>query len=134
MLPWASWNTILETGRSGSLRNMSIGRPRVGHAEPCCIARALHDKRTPGLFKVEWEDDGFVGLCSKTYYCFGPTDTFSTKGLKTNFMEVLQNRSGVGKNCGFRVRDSSIYAYIHRLIFIQNLQYKPTESRPSSHV
>ena len=33
------------------------------------------------MFKVEWSGDGFVGLCSKTYYCFGPTDKYSTKGL-----------------------------------------------------
>ena len=30
-----------------------------------------YDKRTPGLFKVEWEGLGIVSLCSKTYYCFG---------------------------------------------------------------
>ena len=30
-----------------------------------------YDKRTPGLFKVEWEEKGIIGLCSKTYYCFG---------------------------------------------------------------
>ena len=42
--------------------------------ESCCFARKAFDKRTPGLFKVEWCGDGFVGLCSKTYYCFGATD------------------------------------------------------------
>ena len=25
-----------------------------------------YDKRTPGLFKTEWEGDGIIGLCSKT--------------------------------------------------------------------
>ena len=35
-----------------------------------------YDKRTPGLFKVEWEGQGIVGLCSKTYYCFGKKDKF----------------------------------------------------------
>ncbi|KAJ8042582.1 hypothetical protein HOLleu_09367 [Holothuria leucospilota] len=29
------------------------------------------DKRTPGLFKLEWEGDGIVALNSKCYYCFG---------------------------------------------------------------
>ena len=33
--------------------------------ESCCFARKAFDKRTPGLFKVEWRGDGFVGLCSK---------------------------------------------------------------------
>ena len=42
--------------------------------ESCCFARKAFDKRTPGLFKVEWCGYGFVGLCCKTYYCFGTTD------------------------------------------------------------
>ena len=33
--------------------------------ESCCLARKAFDKRTPGLFKVEWRGDGFIGLCSK---------------------------------------------------------------------
>ena len=47
----------------------------------CCKARKAYDKRTPALFKIEFEGDGFVGLCSKTYYCFGSVDKYSTKGL-----------------------------------------------------
>ena len=86
-----------------------------------CFARKAFDKRTPGLFKVEWCGDGFVGLCSKTYYCFGATDKYSTKGLskrhndidKDTFLAVLKNRrSGGGFNRGFRVRDSSVMTYI----------------------
>ena len=34
--------------------------------EACCKARKAYDKRTPGLFKVEWSGDGFVGL-----WCYG---------------------------------------------------------------
>ena len=89
--------------------------------ESCCFARKAFDKRTPGLFKVEWRGDGFIGLCSKTYYCFGATDKYSTKGLskrhndidKDTFLTVLKNRrSGGGFNRGFRVRDSSVMTYI----------------------
>ena len=40
--------------------------PRTDTAE-----HAKYDKRTPGLFKVEWEGNGIISLCSKTYYCFG---------------------------------------------------------------
>ena len=87
----------------------------------CCKARRAYDKRTPGLFKVEWSGDWFVGLCSKTYYCFGPTDKYSTKGLskrhndidKNAFLEVLTNRrSGSGKNRGFRVHHSTVLTYV----------------------
>ena len=81
----------------------------------------MYDRRTPGLFKVEWHGDGFVGLCSKTYYCFGSTDKYSTKGLskrqnvidKDVFLAVLTNRrSGGGVTRGFRVRDSSVMTYV----------------------
>ena len=96
------------------------GHPWISSAS-CCVARKAYDKRTPGLFKVEWSGDGFVGLCSKTYYCFGATDKYSTKGLskrhneidKDAFLQVLTNRrSGSGKNRGFRVNHSSVLTYV----------------------
>ena len=89
--------------------------------ESCCFARKAYDKRTPGLFKVEWCGDGFIGLCSKTYYCFGATNKCTTKGLnkrqnnidKDAFLDVLTNRrSGSGVNHGFRVRNSTVLSYI----------------------
>ena len=89
--------------------------------ESCCVARKAYDKRTPGLFKVEWRGDGFIGLCSKTYYCFGAIDKYTTKGLnkrqndidKDAFLAVLTNRrSGSGVNRGFRGRDSSVMTYV----------------------
>ena len=78
------------------------------------------DKRTPGLFKVEWAGNGFIGLCSKTYYCFGSTDKYSSKGLSKRqnnldehmYKEVLTSKiSGTGTNRGFRVHNSHIYTY-----------------------
>ena len=33
----------------------------------CCIKHAKYDKRTPGLFKLEYQGDEMIGLCSKTY-------------------------------------------------------------------
>ena len=89
--------------------------------ESCCFARKAFDKGTPGLFKVEWRGDGFIGLCSKTYYCVGATDKYNTKGLskrhndidKDTFLAVLKTRrSGGGFNRGFRVRDSSVMTYV----------------------
>ena len=78
-----------------------------------------YDKRTPGLFKVEWEGQGIIGLCSKTYYCFGAKDKFSCKGVnkkcneinKDKYLNVLltkQNSGGV--NRGFRVVNNSMYS------------------------
>ena len=106
--------------RNEYVRCRLANRPWVGDAA-CCKARRVYDKRTPGLFKVEWSGDGFVGLCSKMYYCFGPIDKYSTKGLskrhndidKDAFLEVLTNRrSGSGNNRGFRVRHSTVLTYV----------------------
>ena len=102
------------------VRARIAGRPWTA-TESCCFARKAFDKRTPGLFNVEWRGDGFIGLCSKTYYCFGATDKYSTKGSskrhndidKDTFLAVLTNRqSGGGVNRGFRVRDSSVMTYV----------------------
>ena len=79
-----------------------------------------YDKRTPGLFKTEWEGQGIIGLCSKTYFCFGAKDKFSCKGVnkkcneidKDKYLQVLltkQNSSGV--NRGFRVVNNTMYTY-----------------------
>ena len=83
-----------------------------------------YDKRTPGLFKVEWEGEGIIGLCSKTYYCFGAEDKFSCKGVnkkpdkkcneidKDKYLNILltkQNSSGI--NRGFRVVNNTMYNY-----------------------
>ena len=89
--------------------------PRTDTAE-----HKAYDKRKPGLFKVEWEGQGIVGLCSKTYYCFGAKDKFSCKGVnkkcndinKDKYLNVLltkQNSAGV--NRGFRVVNNTMYTY-----------------------
>ncbi len=81
---------------------------------------AAYDKRTPGLFKVEWEGDGVVALCSKTYYCFGSKDKFSCKGIskkcndidKDTYLRVLfETKSASGINRGFRVKDNAMFTY-----------------------
>ena len=79
------------------------------------VEHAKYDKRTPGLFKVEWEGDGIISLCSKTYYCFRTgKDKFSCKGVnkknnvinKDKYLDViLSKRSGV--NRVFRVMNNN---------------------------
>ena len=51
-----------------------------------------YDKRTPGVFKVEWKGQGIVGLCSKTYYCFGAKDKFSCKGVNKKVTRLTRLR------------------------------------------
>lgn len=79
-----------------------------------------YDKRTPGLFKFEWEGQGIIGLCSKTHYCFGAKDKFPCKGVnkkcndinRDKYLNVLlskQNSSWL--NRGFRVVNNTMYTY-----------------------
>ena len=79
-----------------------------------------YDKRTPGLFKVEWSGQGFVGLNSKTYYCWGEKDKYSCKGIskknntinKDKYLKVLKTQeSESGENRGFRVLKNRVLTY-----------------------
>ena len=47
----------------------------------CCQRRHDHDQRTPGLFKVEFQGQAMVCLCSKTYFCLGDEWGESCKGI-----------------------------------------------------
>ena len=64
---------MLHAYHSG-LNDFHKGDPRVEaddnvHWFPrtCCSEHAKFDKRTAGLFKLEWQADCLIGLCSKTY-------------------------------------------------------------------
>lgn len=85
-------------------------------------ANILFDKRTPGLFKLEYQGDGIIALASKMYYCFGVDDSkFSCKGInkkqnkitKDNFIEALHGNSLQNfYNKGFRVNRNDMNTYI----------------------
>ena len=87
----------------------------------CCKQRQENDRRTPGLFKVEFEGDGCIALTSKTYFCFGADSVkLASKGLniklnkltKERYMDVLKTRkAGSGINRGFRAIDNKILTY-----------------------
>ena len=86
----------------------------------CCIARKKFDKRTPGLFKIEWEGRGMVALCSKTYYGWGEEDKCSSKGVskkhtelnRERYLNVLKDQqTGSGVNVGFRMKDNQMHTY-----------------------
>ena len=85
-----------------------------------CKGKKLYEKRTPGLFKLEYEGLGMISLCSKTYHCFGDYNKTSTKGLtkhhntldKDTFMEVLTTQlPGGGTNVGFKTQGTAVYTY-----------------------
>ena len=88
---------------------------------PCCVRRRKYDKRTPGLFKVEWKGEGMVGLCSKTYFGWGADgDKASSKGVskkhteltKERYLNVLkEKRNATGVNIGFRMKGGQMHTY-----------------------
>ena len=91
--------------------------------QDCCRAAHNYDKRTPGKFKIEFEGDGIVALCSKTYVCFGNVTKASCKGIqkkrnqdiltRESYLAVLENqKSGCGVNKGFVARNGRIYSYV----------------------
>ena len=62
----------------------------------CCQLHKNYDKRTPGLFKVEFEGEEMIGLCSKTYIASKKDELkISCKGINkkllNNPMEIYKN-------------------------------------------
>ena len=83
-------------------------------------ANRAYDKRAPGLFKEEWEGDGIISLCSKTYFCFGTSDKIICKGLnkatnkitKDKYLDFLRTQvPGTGTNRGFRNKGGDMYTH-----------------------
>ena len=88
-----------------------------------CSKAAFKSRCFSGLFKVEWEGDGFIGLAAKTYYCYNLTDPtqdkYSSKGVnrtlkltRDHFLSVLQSKKPVqSTNRGFISRDRTVLTY-----------------------
>ena len=60
----------------------------------CCTKYNEYDQKTPGLFKLEKNSSGIVGLCSKTY-CFQIIDgqgavkeKIAVKGINKSTLEA----------------------------------------------
>ena len=87
----------------------------------CCDKHRAHDKRTPGLFKLEAEGDEMIALSSKPYILKSATDEkIGCKGVNQNslinpillYRNVLQNQISIsGSNKGFRSKNNTIFTY-----------------------
>ena len=93
------------------------------------------DKRTPGLFKIEYEGEGMVALCSKTYYVWGAENKISSKGLqhginlevltKEKYLQCLFNRETIdGMNKGFRFEHKTMKTYNQKKIGLSPIYTK----------
>jgi hypothetical protein len=93
------------------------------YAPNCCKDRVNYDKRTPGLFKEEFQGDVIISLCSKTYCVENWSEDkakFSCKGVSKRgyvnpidiYRQVLYSKQcASGLNRGFRARNNTIYTY-----------------------
>jgi hypothetical protein len=93
------------------------------------------DKRKPGLFKVEFEGDGMVALCSKSYYVWrsGGKNKFSCKGVNKNRTPLAKeqyincltmNKFEKAINMGFRVDKKRIKTYTQEKIALTPIYTK----------
>lgn len=103
------------------------------------------DKRTPGLFKIEYEGDGMVALCSKTYYVWGDKNKVSSKGLQHNrntevltkekYLEcLLDGKTIEGKNNGFRFVQKEMKTYEQNKIGLSPIYTKAVVMDDGVHI
>ena len=90
---------------------------------PCCQSRLLFDKRTPGLFKVEWEGTEMTALNSKCYIGVGAESKISCKGViqrqnnltsETYNDVLLTEKTHMVTNRGFKVVDQHVATYTQK--------------------
>jgi hypothetical protein len=106
-----------------------------------------YDKRKPGLFKIEYEGDGMVALCSKTYYTWGSKEKFSIKGVqykngrnseilnKEQYKQCLDNQ--ITKDCqnkGFRYVNGTMSTYEQNKIGLTPIYVKGVVMDDGIHV
>lgn len=101
----------------------TLNNPHIYFPRSCCTDHTKHDKRTPGLFKLEYEGDGIVALCSKMY-CVKSSNSvkFSCKGISKSgidkskvydmYYDVLKNKTiKSGVNTGIRLINKEMTTY-----------------------
>ena len=104
-----------------------------------------YDKRKPGLFKEEYNGDGMVALCSKTYYCWGSKDKFSSKGMQQNrnieilntenYKGCLNNHKTIGcQNSGFRFIGKAMKTYEQDKIGLSPVYVKGVVMDDGNHI
>ncbi len=95
----------------------------------------MYDKRKPGLFKIEFEGDGMVALCSKSYYVWGNKNKCSAKGVqqkrnieilnKYTYLRCLQSKEQINaNNKGFRFTNNSIKTYEQNKVGLSSIYTK----------
>ena len=91
--------------------------------QPCCESRLAFDKRTPGLFKVEWEGTELTALNSKCYIGGGGEKKLSCKGViqrqndltsQTYNNVLFKKETHMVTNTGFKVVNHHMVTYTQK--------------------
>src|SRR5271165_5108450 len=104
-----------------------------------------YDRRKPGIFKEEYNGDGMVALCSKTYYCWGSKNKHSSKGVqqarnieilnKENCKSCLDNSKTVScQNSGFRFIGKAMTTYTQDKIGLNSIYVKGVVMNDGNHI
>ena len=101
----------------------TLDNPHRWFPRTCCAEHTKYDARTPGLFKLEYEGDGIVALCSKMYCVKSDSSVkFSCKGISKKdidkntvydlYLNVLKSRKiESGVNTGNRLINNQMTTY-----------------------
>ena len=101
----------------------TLDNPHVWFPRTCCDPHHMFDSRTPGLFKLEYEGNGIVSLCSKMYCVKSNSSVkFSCKGIskkdidKTTVYDLYLNvlkakKIESGVNTGIRLINNQMTTY-----------------------
>ena len=102
--------------------------------KPCCDDRFKYDKRTPGLFKLEFKGDKILSLCSKSYICVdGDVTKMAHKGVNgkqndlrfNNYENVLETSSQLATtNRGIRVWRKNVTTYSQTKVGLTSIYIK----------
>ena len=108
------------------------------------VENKAYDKRKPGLFKEEYNGDGMVALCSKTYYCWGSKNKFSSKGTQNKNIEILNKRTYKSclnnsetiscQNSGFRFIGKAMKTYTQDKIGLNPIYVKGVVMNDGNHI
>ena len=102
---------------------LTLDNPHRWFPCTCWLRNAKYDARTPGLFKLEYEGDGIVALCSKMYCVKSDSSVkFSCKGISKKdidkntvydlYLNVLKTRKiESGVNTGIRLINNQMSTY-----------------------
>ena len=127
----------LPAERCDSCFNDYVTTKLAGNAWPlkqCCEIRNKFDKRTPGLFKLEFQGDKILSLCSKSYICTGEDSTKKAhKGVNTkqnallfkHYDSVLSTSTQLATtNKGIRVWNKTLTTYSQTKVGLTSIYIK----------